>query len=91
MVAVVVMVMVLLVVTVKVAEECPAVTVTLEGAVVAELLSDSPILISLDAGPLSVTVPVEEVPPVTLVGFSDTPVSVMTGVTVRAAVSVRPL
>ena len=61
-----------LVVTENVALLAPPATVTLAGTVAAEVLS-------LDkdttapppgAGPLSVTVPVEELPPTTLVGFT---------------------
>jgi hypothetical protein len=51
----------------------PATTVTLEGTLAAAvLLLESITCAPPDgAGPLSVTVPVEEFPPVTLVGFSD--------------------
>jgi hypothetical protein len=62
----------LLVLTVNVALLTPAATVTLAGTVAAAVLplimeTDAP---PLGAGPLSVTVPVEGDPPVTLVGFS---------------------
>jgi hypothetical protein len=59
------------VVTVKVAVVKPAATVTLGGVVAELLLSDSVTRTPpLGAGALSVTVPVELVPPVTVVGFS---------------------
>ncbi len=63
-----------LVLTVKVAPVAPAETVTLEGtwAAPALLLESSTCAPPAGAGPLSVTVPVEDcVPPVTLVGFSE--------------------
>ena len=61
-----------LVLTVNVALVVPAVTVTLEGALAAPLLLESITCAPpVSAGPLSVTVPVEDcTPPVTLVGFS---------------------
>jgi hypothetical protein len=60
-----------LVVIAKVAVVAPAVTVTLAGTVAAALLLDN----ATDAPPtgaalLRVTVPVEELPPTTLVGFT---------------------
>jgi hypothetical protein len=60
-------------VTGKVAEVAPAATVTLVGTVAAEVL----LLASVTAAPpvgaaaFNVTVPVDPVPPVTLVGFSE--------------------
>jgi len=62
-----------LVLTVKDALVAPAATVTLEGTVaaVALLLESVTCAPPMGAGPLSVTVPVEEFPPVTLVGFSE--------------------
>ena len=62
-----------LVLTVNVALVAPAATVTLEGtrAVVVLLLESATCAPPEGAGPLSVTVPVEEFPPVTLVGFSE--------------------
>ncbi len=62
-----------LVLTVKDALVAPAATVTLEGTVaaVALLLESVTCAPPVGAGPLSVTVPVEEFPPVTLVGFSE--------------------
>src|SRR6266446_7006128 len=61
-----------LVLTVKVAPVAPAGTITLEGTLAAPLLLESATCAPpAGAGPLSVTVPVEEFPPVTLVGFSE--------------------
>jgi hypothetical protein len=62
-----------LVLTVNVAVVAPAATVTLEGtlATVVLLLESATIAPPAGAGPLSVTVPAEEFPPVTLVGFSE--------------------
>ena len=60
-----------LVLTGKVALVAPAGTVTLAGSVAAaSLLERERTAPSLGAGPFSVTVPVEGLPPVTLVGFS---------------------
>src|SRR5258706_5777677 len=61
-----------LVLTVKVALVAPAGTVTLEGTVAAAvlLLESATCAPPAGAGPLNVTVPVEEFPPATLVGFS---------------------
>jgi hypothetical protein len=79
------------VLTVKVALMAPAGTVTLEGTLAAPLLlarvTCAP---PAGAGPLKVTVPVEDcAPPITLVGFSVSEVSVGSaagaGVTVRVA------
>ena len=59
-----------LVLTVKVVPVLPAATVTLAGALAAALLLDSVTSAPpVGAGPLSVTVPVEGVPPVTLAGL----------------------
>src|ERR1700676_5385865 len=62
-----------LVLMVNVALVAPAATVTLEGTVAAvvSLLESVTSAPPVGAGPLSVTVPVEEFPPVTLVGFSE--------------------
>ena len=61
-----------LVLTVKVAVVAPAGTATLEGTLAAPLLLASTTCAPpAGAGPLNVTVPVEEFPPVTVVGFSD--------------------
>src|SRR5713226_1788755 len=62
-----------LVLTVNVALVTPAATVTLEGTVAAAvlLLESATVAPPAGAAPLSVTVPVEEFPPVTLVGFSE--------------------
>jgi len=61
-----------LVLTVKDALVAPAATVTLERtlATVVSLLESVTCASPVGAGPLSVTVPVEEFPPVTLVGLS---------------------
>ena len=84
----------LLVFTVNVALLAPAATVTLAGTVAAAALplireTDAP---PLGAGPLSVTVPVEGDPPVTLVGFSvsEEIVGRGCGSTVSEAVLVAP-
>src|SRR5580704_2621661 len=59
------------VLTLKLALVAPAGTVTLLGIVPAVLLLERATTApSLGAGPLSVTVPMEGLPPVTLVGFS---------------------
>ncbi len=61
------------VVTVKVAVVAPTATVTLAGTVAAALLLDSVTTAPpVGAALLKVTVPVDEVPPVTEVGFSVT-------------------
>ena len=63
-----------LVLTVNVALVAPAATVTLDGtlATVVLLLESVTTAPPDGAAPLSVTVPVEEFPPVTLVGFTET-------------------
>ena len=80
------------VVTVKVALVAPAGTVTLAGTVAtAVLLLDSVTTAApLGAAPLRVTVPCEELPPVTLAGFSVSKERVIGGVTVSVAVWVTP-
>ena len=62
-----------LVLTVNVAVVAPAATVTLDGtlATVVLLVESATWVPPAGAGPLNVTVPVEELPPVTLVGFSE--------------------
>ena len=83
-----------LVVTVKVALVAPAGTVTLAGTVAAVESSDSVTAAPpVGAALVSVTVPVEELPPVTLVGLAvtaDTLGAAATGFTVRVAVRVAP-
>ena len=62
-----------LVLTVNVALVAPAATVTLDGTRAAAVLLLESVTVAPPAGaaPLSVTVPVDEFPPVTLVGFSE--------------------
>jgi hypothetical protein len=81
-----------LVLIVKVALAAPARTVTLEGILAAALLLESTTWAPpVGAGPLSVTVPVEELPPVTLEGLSVSEERVGSGaVTVSVAVCVTP-
>ena len=84
-----------LVLTVNVALLAPAATVTLAGTVAVGvlLLERETAAPPLGAGPPRVTVPVEEDPPVTLIGLSATAESVAEpgGVTVSEAVLVPPL
>jgi hypothetical protein len=83
-----------LVVTVNVAELAPAATATLAGTAAADaLLERETTAPPLGAAPLSVTVPVEDVPPLTLVGLSATEDSAtaVPGFTVSEAVLVVPL
>jgi hypothetical protein len=64
------------VVTVNVAVELPALTVTVAGVTALALLLDNATTTPpVGAVPVRVTVPMEEVPPVTLAGLSDTPES----------------
>ena len=61
-----------LVLTTNVALVAPAPTVTLAGTLAAPLLLESATCAPpVGAGPLNVTVPMEEFPPATLVGFSE--------------------
>ena len=81
-----------LVVTVNVALVAPAGTVTLAGTVAAVLSLDSVTCAPpAGAGPSSVTVPVELLPPVTVVGLSASEERPAAGFTVRVAVRVTPL
>ena len=81
-----------LVVTVNVAVVDPAKTLTLAGtcAAVVLLLVSPTVAPPVGAAPLSVTVPVDELPPVTLVGFRVTEDNdtVAAGFTVSVAVCV---
>jgi hypothetical protein len=86
-----------LVLTVKLALVAPAATVTLEGTLAAAVLLLDSITTAppARAGPLSVTVPVEDcAPPITLVGFNVSEDSVGAGggagVTVSVAVRLTP-
>jgi hypothetical protein len=77
-----------LVVTVNVAVVAPAATVTLAGVVADALLSAKVTTTPpAGAGPVMVTVPVEELPPIRLAGFMETAESA-TGLIVSAAVCV---
>ena len=79
-----------LVVTVNVAAVAPAVTVTLAGTCAAALLLESATAAPpAGAFPLSVTVPVDETPPCTLVGFSVTEANVA-GFIFNVAVCIAP-
>ena len=86
-----------LVVTVNVALFAPAATVTLAGtrATVVLLLESTTCAPPVGAGPLRVTVPVEEFPPTKLAGFSVRDVGVGagggTGFTVSVADLLTPL
>jgi len=85
-----------LVLTTNVALVAPAATITLEGTLagVVLLLESTTCAPPAGAGPLSVAVPVEEFPPTTLVGFSESEERVGGGggaaVTVSEAVLVTP-
>lgn len=82
-----------LVSTANVALVAPAPTVTLASTVAADpLLETETTAPPLGAGPLSVTVPADDVPPLTLAGLSviEDSVAVVAGVTVRRAVLVAP-
>jgi hypothetical protein len=82
-----------LVLTVKDALVAPAATVTLEGtlATVVLLLESVTCAPPVGAGPLSVTVPVDEFPPVTLVGLSVNEESMGAGGGAGVTVSVADL
>ena len=82
------------VVAVNVALLAPAATVTLAGTVAAALLDSDTTAPPAGAALVSVTVPVEEAPPVTLLGLSATVFRLAgggTGVTVSVAVRLTPL
>ena len=84
-----------LVLTVNVALVAPAATATLEGTRAAPLLLESATVAPpAGAAPFNVTVPVEELPPVTLVGFSPSEARVGggggAGATMSEAVLVAP-
>ena len=85
-----------LVLTVNVALVAAAAIVTLEGTVATDVsLLESATCVPPDgAGPLSVTVPLDELPPITLVGFRVSEVSIGggggAGFTVSEAVLVTP-
>src|SRR3989442_1208178 len=82
-----------LVLRLKLALVPPAGTVTLEGTVAAGLLLESATCAPpAGAGPFSVTVPVEELPPVTLAGLraSDEMTGTAEGVTVSVAICAPP-
>jgi hypothetical protein len=84
-----------LVVTVNVADVLPVATVTLVGTVAADVLLLERVTTAppLGAALLRVTVPVDGLPPVTLLGFSDTDaaVAVIGAVTLRVALRVVPV
>ena len=80
-----------LVVAVKVAVVAPASTVTVAGTWAAAVLLEVKLTTAppVGAGPLSVTVPVEDTPPKTAAGFTLTELSAATGaVTVSNTVAV---
>ncbi len=85
-----------LVLTAKVTLVAPAATVTLAGTLAAVVLLLERVTCAppVGADPLNVTVPVEEFPPLTLVGFSESEERVGAGggagVTVSEAVLVAP-
>ena len=81
----------LIVVMVKVAVVLPAGTVTVEGSLAADELSLRVTTTPPDgAAEVRVTVPWEEVPPVTLVGLTDSALKATAGLTVSVAVFVTP-
>jgi len=81
-----------LVVTANVVDVLPAGTVTLAGTAATNVLLLERFTATPPAGeaPLRVTVPVEGLPPVTMVGFRETEDRVTAGFTVKAAVRVVP-
>jgi hypothetical protein len=81
------------VVIVNVAEVAPAATVTLAGTVAAAVLLLDRVTTAppVGAAPLRVTVPVEVLPVVTLIGFNDTEESEMSAVAVKAVRDALPL
>jgi hypothetical protein len=80
------------VVAVNVAVELPALTVTVAGTTALVLLLDNATTTPpVGAVPVRVTVPVEEVPPVTLAGFIARAEIPSVGATVRTDVAVTPL
>jgi hypothetical protein len=81
----------LMVAMVNVALVLPAGTVTVEGSLAADELSLSVTTTPPDgAAEVRVTVPWEEVPPVTLVGLTDNALKATAGFTVSVAVFVTP-
>ena len=76
----------------NVVDVLPAGTVTLAGTAAADVLLLERVTATPPAGaaPLRVTVPVEGLPPVTLVGFRETEDRATAGVTVKTAVRVVP-
>jgi hypothetical protein len=80
-----------LVVTVNVAEVLPAATVMLVGTVAADVLLLERVTTAppVGAAPLRVTVPVEGLAPVTLLGFSDTDDAVTATGAVTVSVALR--
>jgi hypothetical protein len=79
-------------VTANVAVALPAGTVTVAGTVAAALLLDRDSTVPpVGAVFVRVTVPVDEFPPATLVGLTDTLDSAVDGVTVSVAVWLTPL
>jgi hypothetical protein len=80
-----------IVLTIKVAARLPVATVTLAGTCAAELLSERVTTIpGAGAGPFSVTVPVEELPPTTEVGLKPNEPSIG-GTIVKLAWALRAL
>jgi hypothetical protein len=76
------------VVTWKVPDVWPAATVAVAGTTATPLLLDNVTVAAAAAAPVSVTVPVDEIPPVTVVGFSATEASAGLIRTLRLAVAV---